>query len=80
MKNMLVVLGLGIEPELLEGNVGIPVVLTEVRKLLVDVAPDVTAIHGPDLNVAAHVILAQIGGGQRLCHRSPFRPLVRAFS
>ena len=48
-------------PEFLLGNVRVPVVLTEVRELLIDVSTDIAAIHDPHLNISSSVNLAQVG-------------------
>ena len=48
-------------PEFVGGNVRVPVVLPEIRELLVNMSADITAIHDPHINVASPVNLAQIG-------------------
>ena len=57
----LVVLRFLVDPEFVLRNVPVPVVLTEVRELLIDVSADIAAIHYPHLNVAASVNLTQVG-------------------
>jgi hypothetical protein len=67
-----VMLRLLIDPELVVGNVRISVVLSKVRELLIKVSADIAAIHNPNLNLSASVILAKVGRSQRFCHITPF--------
>ena len=48
-------------PEFLIGNVCVPVMLTEVRELLIDVSADIAAIYDPYLDVSSSVNLTQVG-------------------
>jgi hypothetical protein len=48
-------------PEFVLGNVRVPVVLPEVRELLIDVSANIAAIHDPHLNVSSFVNLTQVG-------------------
>jgi hypothetical protein len=63
-----VLVGLVVDPELLLGDVGIPVVLAEIRELLVEVSANVGAVDHPDLVVAARFVSLQIGGLERIRH------------
>jgi hypothetical protein len=47
----LIVLGFLVNPEFVQGDVGVPVVLTEVSKLFIDMTADVAAINDPHLQI-----------------------------
>jgi hypothetical protein len=56
-ESALIMLGFFIDPEFILGNVRIPVVLAEIRKFLINVTPDVYAIHYPNLVITTGFIL-----------------------
>jgi hypothetical protein len=68
-----VMLRLLIDPKLPVGNVRIPIMLVKVREFLVYLSADVAAVHNPNLDVSASIILAQIWRFQCFCHVAPFR-------
>ena len=57
-----IMLRLLIDPELVVGNVWISLVLSKVRELLIKVSANVAAIHNPNLNLSASIVLAKVGG------------------
>jgi len=65
----LIMLGFLVDPEFLLRYVRIPVVLAEIRELLVDMPADVRAIDYPNLIVTSRFIPLQIRRLERLCHR-----------
>ena len=63
----LIVFGFLVDSEFLLGDVRIPVVLAEIRELLIDVPAHVCAIHDPDLVVTARFVFLKIWWFKRLC-------------
>jgi hypothetical protein len=55
-----VILGFLFNPELVFGNKGETIMLTEIGKFFVDMAPDVTAIDDPYLKLTSFIYLFEI--------------------
>jgi hypothetical protein len=70
-KYALIMLSLLIDPELFFRDIWVSEMLSEVRKFLINMAADETAVNNPDLDVPARVILANVNRFQVLFHIAP---------
>ncbi len=60
-KLTLIMLGFSVNPELIYRDIGIPVVLTEVRKFFINMTTNIGSIHNPNLDIPSLIHFFNIG-------------------
>ena len=71
-EGLFVMFRLLVYPEFVRGDVRVPVMLSEVRELLIDVPADIAAVHDPHEDVPPSVDVSQVGVLKLFRHSVPF--------